>query len=307
MKEGASPTSRIVSPLRYPGGKSKALKRILPLVPAFEEFREPMVGGGSVFFALKNEYPDKKYWINDANTELYLFWKYCKEKPNALVSEIAKFKRIYRTKVRRKTQGRKLFKYLKAHKKSLTPIQRAARFFILNRITFSGLVETGGYSKQAFRKRFTTSSIERIRKASEILKGVRITNIDYGRVVRPKGEGVFIFLDPPYMSKTEHKLYGEHGTLHLNFNHQRFAKNIKKCGHNWLITYDKCSGVQKLYTFANSIELNIQGWNLQYGTNNGATNQEEKKANIGKELFIFNYSVEAYDRGAVDGTKRIKA
>ena len=47
----------IKSPLRYPGGKSKALKRILPLIPEYDEFREPMVGGGSVFFALKQKHP----------------------------------------------------------------------------------------------------------------------------------------------------------------------------------------------------------------------------------------------------------
>ena len=40
------------SPLRYPGGKSRALKQILPLIPmSISEFREPFVGGGSVFFA----------------------------------------------------------------------------------------------------------------------------------------------------------------------------------------------------------------------------------------------------------------
>ena len=77
----------IKSPLRYPGGKSRALKRILPLIPEFEEYREPMVGGGSVFFAVKQKWPDKKYWINDKNKELYLFWKYCKESPDSISPE----------------------------------------------------------------------------------------------------------------------------------------------------------------------------------------------------------------------------
>ncbi len=66
----------IKSPLRYPGGKSKALEQILPLIPHFEEFREPFVGGGSVFLALKQLYPDRKYWINDLYFELYKFWEY---------------------------------------------------------------------------------------------------------------------------------------------------------------------------------------------------------------------------------------
>src|SRR3989344_8685914 len=103
----------IKSPLRYPGGKSKALKRILPLIPEYDEFREPMVGGGSVFFALKQKYPNKNYWINDINTELYYFWKYCKEKPDDLIAEIRKFKKKYE-------DGKILYKHLKLRKETLT-------------------------------------------------------------------------------------------------------------------------------------------------------------------------------------------
>ena len=47
---------KVKSPLRFPGGKSRALKQILPIIPEFKEYREPMVGGGSVFFALIKNY-----------------------------------------------------------------------------------------------------------------------------------------------------------------------------------------------------------------------------------------------------------
>jgi DNA adenine methylase len=276
----------IKSPLRYPGGKSKALKRILPLIPQYDEFREPMVGGGSVFFALKQKYPNKKYWINDINTELFYFWKYCKEKPDELIAEIRKVKQKYK-------KGVELYKYLKSHKETLTELQRASRFFILNRISFSGLVDAGGYSQQAFKKRFTNSSIERICYASKTLQDVKITNTDYWDVVKLKGKNAFIFLDPPYMSNKEAKLYGEKGTLHVNFKHDRFAKHIKNSIHKWLITYDNCSGVKKLYTYANAAGLNIKLWKLQYGINNGLDNSQKKKASIGNELFIFNYKINA--------------
>jgi len=53
--------TKVKSPLRYPGGKSRALKHILPIIPKFDEFREPFLGGGSVFLALKQKYPNKKY------------------------------------------------------------------------------------------------------------------------------------------------------------------------------------------------------------------------------------------------------
>ena len=78
----------IKTPLRYPGGKSKALKKILPLVPKFKEFREPFLGGGSVFIALKQIYPECKYWINDLNNDLHHFWKSLKNEPEKLIEKI---------------------------------------------------------------------------------------------------------------------------------------------------------------------------------------------------------------------------
>ena len=69
----------IKSPLRYPGGKSKALKNIIPQIPSdIQEYREPFVGGGSVFLAVKQKFGDqvKRYWINDLNYNLYCFWYY---------------------------------------------------------------------------------------------------------------------------------------------------------------------------------------------------------------------------------------
>ncbi|MCX6775870.1 MAG: DNA adenine methylase [Candidatus Micrarchaeota archaeon] len=266
----------IKSPLRYPGGKSKALKDILPLIPEFTEYREPMVGGGSVFFALKQKYTDKKYWINDKNIDLYLFWKFCKENPDELISEIKRLSSNYR--------GKKLYKYLTKTKIGLSNLQRAARFFILNRIAFSGLVESGGYSKEAFKKRFTDSSIERITKASEILQGVRITNWDYSKILNKNSSDVFIFLDPPYMSKTEARLYGEKGKYNVDFDHTKFYNSVKKCKHKCLITYDKCTGIEEIYKIVNNIGWNKKDWTMQYGTN-----VKKKKARKGKELFIWNY------------------
>ena len=51
----------IKSPLRYSGGKSRAIKHILAQLPdSFREFREPFVGGVSVFIYLKQKFPRLK-------------------------------------------------------------------------------------------------------------------------------------------------------------------------------------------------------------------------------------------------------
>jgi D12 class N6 adenine-specific DNA methyltransferase len=59
------PLRRLKSPLRYPGGKSKALKNILPYIPLnFSEYREPFLGGGSVFIAIKQLRPQAIYKLH---------------------------------------------------------------------------------------------------------------------------------------------------------------------------------------------------------------------------------------------------
>jgi len=62
----------VTTPLRYPGGKSRARYRILDLMPMdFDEFREVMVGGGSVFLELLRFKKEVKYIINDSFLDLY--------------------------------------------------------------------------------------------------------------------------------------------------------------------------------------------------------------------------------------------
>ena len=132
----------------------------------------------------------------------------------------------------------------------LSEFERAVRFFVLNRITFSGTVDSGGYSQAAYEKRFTLSSIDRVELISFYLSEVKITNQDYSESLSHDGDDVFIFLDPPYWKATESKLYGTRGALHTSFDHVQFAENMKKCQHKWLITYDDSPMIRDLFDFA---------------------------------------------------------
>ena len=265
----------IQSPLRYPGGKTRAIQLIKDFIPAsFDEYREPFIGGGSFFVFLRQMYPDMKFWINDLNSELYYFWKYAQIDSEKLAHEVLTVRN-------RNRDGRSLFDGLVSMQASkLTELERAVRFFVLNRITFSGLVEAGGYSQQAFEGRFTESAIERVAALGEILQGVKITNLDYRKVLMGGNKTVFTFLDPPYLKATKSRLYGRNGILHTDFNHDEFAKAMKDCDHSWLITYDDSPEIRKNFRFANVYE-----WELQYGMNN----YKQGKAEKGKELFICNY------------------
>ncbi len=272
---GLMTRSFVKSPLRFPGGKSRALERITAIVPPFREFREPMVGGGSVFLRVKQLYPDRLYWINDLNYELYCFWKQAQSDVLALVNAV---RRIWES----TTDGRALFYEPLQRYGTGTEFERAVRFFVLNRITFSGTVDSDGYSEQAFRGRFTLSSIRALEQVERVLEGVRITNMDYAEAVNAPGEDVFLFLDPPYYSVAESRLYGKRGELHTQFDHERFAQVVQSCPHRWLITYDDCPEVRRLFRGACMVE-----WELQYGMNN----YKQPTARAGKELFIANYDI----------------
>ncbi|MBF0377444.1 MAG: DNA adenine methylase [Desulfamplus sp.] len=266
----------VKSPLRYPGGKSRAVELISKLVPQFDEFREPFVGGGSLFIYLKQKFPQRKFWINDIYTNLFLFWNQCQSNNQELINQVTKWKDAY-------SDGKELHRYLINNINKFGILEKAAAFFVFNRITFSGTTESGGFSNGAFENRFTASSIERVKLLEKILPNTIITNTDYQEVVEADGENVFIFLDPPYYSATKSALYGKNGSLHKTFDHKRLAGILKNTRHKWLMTYDDSDYIRKIFSFAN-----IMSWNLTYGMRNVGKDSNQ----IGKEVFISNFVCE---------------
>lgn len=273
MKTHKNSKKVIKSPLRYPGGKNRAVKFLAPLIPDFKEFREPFIGGGSVFFHVKQKYPNRKYWINDLYYKLFQFWTQSKSNLDAVVRQVLEWREKY-------PDGRILHKFLIDNIQSFNELEIASAFFVLNRITFSGTSESGGYSEQAFLRRFTPSSIERLKVIDKVLNDTQITNLDFQEVIEKEGKDVFLFLDPPYYSATKSALYGKNGNMHKGFDHERFAETMKNTKHKWLITYDDSDYIRDLFSFANIFTLE-----LTYGMRNVTENSEQKE----KEIVISNY------------------
>ena len=56
------------TPLRYPGGKSRAVQKLFGFLPPevnYDELREPFLGGGSFAIEWTKRYPNTKVWVND--------------------------------------------------------------------------------------------------------------------------------------------------------------------------------------------------------------------------------------------------
>ena len=63
------------TPLRYPGGKSRAVPKLCQWLPEnITEYREPFLGGGSMAIEMTKRYPDIPIWVNDLYKPLYNFW-----------------------------------------------------------------------------------------------------------------------------------------------------------------------------------------------------------------------------------------
>ena len=262
----------IRSPLRYPGGKHRAAPLIYSLLPTFDEYREPFIGGGSVLLHIKQLHPDKVYWANDLCFELYRFWNAAQNHIDLLINQICHWKNVY--------EGKYLHHLLKNNTTAFSGIEIAAAFFILNRISFSGTSLSGGFSNDAYTSRFTESSIARLRPFSSVIQNMNITGQDYKEVVQSKGKNVVMYLDPPYYTATKSALYGKKGILHKTFDHVRFAKIMKDCKHSWLITYDDCEYIRELFSFAKIIP-----WDLTYGMRNVGKKSSQKA----REIFVSNY------------------
>jgi len=264
---------KMKSPLRYPGGKQRIVPLLTDKLPEnISEYREPFLGGGSVYFHIQYHYPHiQNWWVNDKFQPLYNFWKQLSINPQNVQSSIKSLRSSY-------PDGRTLHKALRMGYNGFSnPVEAAAAFYILNRCSFSGLTFSGGYSQAAYDTRLTENGIKKLSLYSPVLKTAKITNLDYSALLNApaKNGDVFVFMDPPYDIKAS-TLYGDKGDTHKSFDHAKFADDCRNCSYNWMITYNDNENIRDLFSWANIQEIPVLY----------SMNSNSKKA---VELVITNY------------------
>lgn len=273
--------------LRYAGSQRKVADLITrneykKYLPEFSEYREPFLGGGSVYLAVKERCHIKNFWVNDLDHNLINFWIICRDDNSKLIDQIMRWKKEYigteddyKCDVTGRN-GRELFSFLHHNMYKFDLIERASAYYLLNRMAFSGMTLSAGFSNSAYASGLKDNVIREIAEYKNILQETNITNLDYEEVVNKEGENVFIFCGPPYYNVTANRLYGINGDLHKSFDFYRFAKVMKSIGdkHKWLITLDDSNTIRKLFSWARIEEIEVY--------------YVMKKA-VGKELLISNY------------------
>lgn len=249
---------RNVSPLRYPGGKTRACKIIEKIIEDHFDISNittlisPFFGGGSFEFYFQNLMKSKLI-VNDKFTPLYIFWWYCKNHKTELVESLRSISQVTKedfNEYRKNIMNQESAEPISSNRGA---IHQAVSYFVINRCSFSGATLSGGFSEQASKKRFTKSSIDKIEKLD--LSKTEIYNLDFEDFInKMEIPNSLMFLDPPYYLESKSKLYGTKGDLHSNFDHKGLYE-ILKDKKNWVLCYNNCEFIRELYSTFKIIEI----------------------------------------------------
>ena len=271
------------TPLRYPGGKSRActkLDQFIPDLSNYKEYREPFLGGGSVALYLTKKYPDLNIWVNDLYEHLYNFWVQLRDNGIEMRNELSQLKQRYPDPV----SARKLFEQAKEYlnEKDNEPVLSAVSFYVVNKCSFSGLTESSSFSAAASESNFSMRGIEKLPEYSKLIKNWKITNLSYEEML-DGDSNIFVYLDPPYDIKDN--LYGKKGSMHKGFDHDKFASdcNVNK-NQPMLISYNSDQLVRDRFVDWTAAEFSHTYTMRSVGSYN-------KDQHDRKELVLLNYEV----------------
>jgi DNA adenine methylase len=250
-----------MSGLRYPGGKTRSVDLLKRFVPAkHNRFISPFIGGGSFEIELASHGTLLGF---DIFKPLVVFWQWLLKDPAMLAARSAELMPVDLNKF-------KILRIWLIENIEVDSVDVAATYFVINRCSFSGSTLSGGFSAESAVKRFTQSSIDRIRNFTALNVQVNCQSFD---ITLLDPVDAFIFADPPYY--TAKKLYGVDGEGQ-NIDHTLLRDLIIK-QKDWMITYDDCPEIRILYDDYTFIKV---AW--AYGMN------KSKKSN---EVLILSDSV----------------
>ena len=279
------------SPLRYPGGKSRAIKTLMQFIPdGSTELCSPFLGGGSFELALVER--GLKVHGYDAFRPLVWFWHAILNEPERLAS-LTDFYRINKTykyknpktkdieKIKAKGLPKKDFERFRdeircaiegSHPYS---IEAAAKVYAINRSSFSGATFAGGFSERASYARFTDSQVEYVQNFK--IDNFTVKCADFKDSM--KKHDCLFYLDPPYfLEGSRNKLYGDSGSMHECFPHLDLFATLRQ-RDNWILSYNDCPTIRHLYR-----DYQIHDAEWTYGMNKSKKSSEIIITNLPKRL-----------------------
>lgn len=170
------------------GGKRRLVAEILPWFEPHTCYVEPFAGAAALLF---NKQPSKVEVLNDVNSDLVNLYRVVRHHPEEFVRQF-----------RWALTSRKLFEWAQSTPpETLTDVQRAARFFYLQKLAFGAKVDG-----QTFGVATTSSQAINLMRIEEDLSAahlrlsrVVIEHMDWAACIkRYDREHTLFYCDPPY-------------------------------------------------------------------------------------------------------------
>jgi DNA adenine methylase len=257
----------MIGPLAYIGGKNRLAARLIELFPDHKTYVEPFCGGAQVFF---HKEPSKVEILNDLNDDIFNFLRVCQLHQDELIRCL-----------RYSVVSRRWFDlFEKTAPETLTDIQRAARFFFLQKNCYGGLVTRRNFctSVQDHSNYNPAALPDLITRTHERLLRVQLECLPYQDILRKYDRPyTFFYLDPPYFNKPYYK---------FNFTEQDYielAARLKALKGKFLLSLNDTPETRRIFS-----AFNISTVQLVYTA----------RLNAGKkysELLISNYELPKAD------------
>ena len=237
--------------LRWAGGKSRLLKRILPYVPgSFRSYHEPFLGSGALYFAVVHRATGPSF-LSDLNEHLINTWVIIREHPKAFLKALENYRGCnneedyYRIRSERPTQ----------------PIARAARFFYLNQTAWNGLWREnrwGVFNVPWGARPFRGIKKDRLCAVSMAISSAQILCMDFREALRAPTRGDFVYLDPPYLPISEtSKFSGYNGKRFRMEDLESLAETtmeLDRRGVKWIMSNRNNHVVRSLFCHAEIVQ-----------------------------------------------------
>ena len=222
--------------LKWAGGKGQLLDRLSQLIPTkFNDYFEPFLGGGAMFFYLINQnLIQKNVYLSDINADLINVYKCLQTNPKLVLTKLLCHKENY-------MKDRTTYYYTLRGTRFNDEFERAAQFVTLNKTCYNGLyrvnrtgmfnVPMGRYKKPLI---FDPLNLEYVSAALNVVD-VKIECTSYGNILQSESRRDFVYLDPPFspMSRTSnftaYTAEGFNATDQKNLAKVFKALNNRKC------------------------------------------------------------------------------
>lgn len=222
----------MTGPLSYIGGKNRLARHLISLFPEHTTYVEPFAGGAQVFF---HKEPSAVEVLNDLDGEIVNFFRVCQWHYEELI-RCLKFCVV----------SRKLYAQLLAtDPHSLTDVQRAGRFFYLQKNCYGGLVLKQNYHYGVTKRpNYTVDRIPQILQAThDRLQGAQIECLPYEEILERYDRPTTLFyLDPPYYDR---KLY------RFNFSNEDFtvlSERLRKLTGRFILSLNDVPEVRQIFS-----------------------------------------------------------